>query len=84
MIHSASARPIPPAPPNPFSDSPAATQKPGIPGIGPSSGLPSGVIASGWHSSRMTPECSRNGKRLIAPSSSGANRSMSDSTGLAP
>ena len=53
------------------------------PGIGPSSGLPSGVIASGWQSRRTTPASSRNGNRRIAPSSSGAKRSMSDSTGLA-
>ena len=59
-------------------------RSPRTPGIGPSSGLPSGVIASGWQSSRTTPACSRNGKRRIAPSSSGAKRSMSDGTGLAP
>ena len=78
VIHSARLRPSPPAPPKPLSDSPAATQNPRTPGIGPSSGLPSGVIASGWQSRRMTPACSRNGKRRIAPSSSGAKRSMSD------
>ena len=39
VIHSAIALPMPPAPPNPLSDSPAAIQKPGTPGTGPSSGL---------------------------------------------
>ena len=47
VIQPAIARPIPPPPPKPLSDRPAATQKPRTPGIGPSSGFASGVIASG-------------------------------------
>ena len=77
MTHSAIVLPMPPAPPKPFSESPAAIQNPGTPGIGPSSGLPSGVIASGWHTSVTTPASSRNGNRRAAPSISCAKRSWS-------
>ncbi len=80
MKSSASAFPSPPAPPKPFSDSPAAVQKPSTPGIGPSSGLPSGVIASGWQTSAVTPASSSQGKRLAAPAISCSNRSWSAGT----
>ena len=73
--HSAIALPIPPAPPKPFSDSPAATKNPGTPGIGPRSGFASGVIASGWHTSLRTSAPSRNGNLLMAPRINGSNRS---------
>ena len=55
VTSSASALPSPPAPPKPFSDSPAASQKPRTLESTPSSGLPSGVIASGWQTSAVTP-----------------------------
>ena len=84
VISSASVRPIPPAPPNPFSDRPAASQKPGTPGIGPSSGFASGVMASGWQTSPATPAPSRNGNRRTAPAISDANRSSSAGSARAP
>ena len=84
VIHSAIALPMPPAPPKPFSDSPAASQKPGTPGIGPSSGFASGVIASGWQTSPATPASARNGNRRTAPAISGANRSSSAGSARPP
>ena len=42
VIQPAIARPIPPPPPKPLSDSPAATQNPRTPGSGPRSGFASG------------------------------------------
>jgi hypothetical protein len=48
-----------------------------MPGIGPSSGVASGVIASGWHTSATTSAPSRKGNRLMAPRMSGSNRSWS-------
>ena len=77
VIQPASARPIPPPPPNPLSDNPAATQNPRTPGSGPNNGFASGVIASGWQTSRIASASARNGKRRIAPAISGANRSQS-------
>ena len=76
-IHSAIVLPIPPAPPKPFSESPAAIQNPRMPGIGPSRGLPSGVIASGWQTSVTTSASSRNGNRRAAPAMSCAKRPWS-------
>ena len=84
MTSSASALPSPPAPPKPLSDSPAAIQNPRASGTGPSSGLPSGVIASGWQTSAVTPASSRNGKRRTAPAISGAKRSWSGGSMRAP
>ena len=75
VIQPAIARPIPPPPPNPLSDSPAATQKPRTPGSGPSNGFASGVIASGWQTRRIASASARNGKRRIAPCISGSKRS---------
>ena len=83
VIQPATARPIPPPPPNPLSDSPAATQKPRTPGIGPMSGFASGVIASGWQTRRTASASARNGKRRIAPSISGWNRSQSGGSEVA-
>ena len=77
VIQPAIARPIPPPPPKPFNDSPAATQNPRTPGIGPRSGFASGVMASGWQTSRIASASARNGKRRIAPAISGAKRSQS-------
>src|SRR2546427_2357205 len=71
-MSSARDRPIPPAPPKPLSERPAAMYKPVTPGTGPARGFESGVIASGWQTSFTIPASCRNGKRRAAPVRSGS------------
>src|SRR6266542_2081133 len=67
------ARPMPPAPPKPLRESPAAMYRPRTSGTGPTRGPASGVIASGWQTSFLIPASWTNGKRRAAPASSGSN-----------
>ena len=46
-------------------------------GMGPSSGFASGVIASGWLTSRMASASAKNGNRRMAPAIRGSKRTQS-------
>ena len=58
------------------SESPARRRSPARP-VRPTSGLPSGVIASGWQTSLTTPASARERKRRAAPCMSGSKRASS-------
>ncbi len=81
-IHSATSRPIPPAPARPCAQKPAATQKPRT-SVGPSTNSPSGVNASGPLISRTTPMSASMGTRTSAFSISSSKRGQSSSSSLA-
>ena len=80
-IHSATSRPMPPAPASPCAQKPAATQKPRT-SEGPRMNSPSGVNASGPLMRRTTSASASVGTRTIAFCISSSKRSQSSARSL--